>query len=108
MGFGGYFIPPASLLLDPPLLRYLAASVLAFAPVFFANLVFTSSFRDTRTADMAFASNVVGAVVGGCLEYVALITGYRELTLVIAALYVVALLFERVGMLGEKEPASAR
>ena len=60
-----YVIPPASLLLDPPLLRYLAASVLAFAPVFFANLVFTSSFRDTRTADMAFASNVVGAVVGG-------------------------------------------
>ena len=44
-----------------------AALDLAFAPVFVANLVFTYSFRDTRTADMAFASNLLGAMVGGAL-----------------------------------------
>ena len=42
-----FLIPPESLLLDPPWLRYLLAAVLAFAPVFFANLVFSYSFRDT-------------------------------------------------------------
>ena len=57
------------------------AAVLAFAPVFFANLVFSHSFRDTRTADMAFASNLLGAMVGGALEYLALITGYQALLL---------------------------
>ena len=63
------------------------AAVLAFAPVFFANLVFSYSFRDTRTADMAFASNLLGAMVGGALEYLALLTGYQALLPLVAVLY---------------------
>jgi SAM-dependent methyltransferase len=88
-----FIIPPESLLIDPVWLRYGLAAILAFAPVFFANLVFTYSFRDTRTADMAFASNLLGAMVGGALEYLALLTGYRLLLVVVAALYLVAWLF---------------
>ena len=88
-----FVIPPESLLVDPPWLRYLLAGVLAFAPVFLANLVFTYSFRDTRTADMAFASNLLGAMVGGAMEYIALISGYRALLLVVAVLYALAWLF---------------
>lgn len=99
--YGGLFgalavafaLPPESLLIDPPELRYALAAVVAFAPVFLANLVFTYSFRDTRTADMAFASNLLGAMVGGALEYVALLTGYRVLLVVVAALYGLAWLF---------------
>ena len=82
-----YVLPPSTLLFDPAWLRYLAAAVIAFAPVFFANLVFTASFRDTTTADMAFASNLIGAMIGGVLEYAALLTGYQALLLVVAALY---------------------
>jgi hypothetical protein len=85
-----FLLPPATLILEPPIARYLIAAMLAFAPVFFANLVFSYSFRDTRTADMAFASNLLGAVVGGALEYLALITGYSLLLVVVAALYGVA------------------
>jgi hypothetical protein len=88
-----FVLPPESLLIDPPWLRYLLAGVVAFAPVFLANLVFTYSFRDTRTADMAFASNLLGAMVGGAMEYVALLTGYRFLLVVVAALYLLAWLF---------------
>jgi hypothetical protein len=88
-----WLVPPESLLIDPPELRYLLAAVLAFAPVFFANLVFSHSFRDTRTADMAFASNLLGAMAGGALEYLALITGYQALLLVVAGLYGLAWLF---------------
>lgn len=91
----GYALPPASLLIDPPEARYLVASALAFAPVFFANLVFAYSFRDTRAADMAFASNLIGMVVGGVLEYSALVTGYQALLLIVAALYLAALLLAR-------------
>ncbi len=43
-----FMLPPESLLIDPPWLRYLLAGVVAFAPVFLANLVFTYSFRDTK------------------------------------------------------------
>jgi hypothetical protein len=88
-----FLLPPESLLFDPPALRYALAAGLAFAPVFFANLVFTRSFRDTKTADMAFASNLLGAMVGGALEYLALITGYQALLLVVAGLYALAYLF---------------
>jgi len=88
-----FLLPPESLLVDPPWLRYLLAGVVAFAPVFLANLVFTYSFRDTRTADMAFASNLLGAMAGGAMEYVALLTGYRFLLIVVAALYALAWLF---------------
>jgi len=82
-----YVLPPSALLFDPAWLRYIAAAVIAFAPVFFANLVFTASFRDTRTADMAFASNLIGAMVGGVLEYAALVTGYQALLIIVAVLY---------------------
>lgn len=85
-----YLLPPEQLLLDVPALRYALAAAVAFAPVFFANLVFTRSFRDTAHPDMAFASNLLGAVVGGVLEYAALLTGYRQLLVLVAALYVVA------------------
>ncbi|HET7182742.1 MAG TPA: fused MFS/spermidine synthase [Candidatus Limnocylindrales bacterium] len=88
-----FVLPPESLLIDPPALRYLLAGLVAFAPVFLANLVFTYSFRDTRTADMAFASNLLGAMAGGALEYVALLTGYRALLIIVAALYLLAWLF---------------
>jgi hypothetical protein len=67
--------------------------VLAFAPIFFANLVFSYSFRETKTADMAFASNLLGAMAGGAMEYLALLTGYRALLIAVAVLYGLAWLF---------------
>lgn len=101
-----YVVAPDSLLFDPPWLRYVIASALAFAPIFLANLVFTFSFRDTPTADMAFASNLLGAVVGGCLEYLALVTGYQALLLLLVALYAVAgLLATRFRLLADRDLA---
>jgi hypothetical protein len=99
-----YLLPPESLLIDPPALRYVLAAALAFAPVFVANLVFTYSFRDTQRADMAFASNLLGAIVGGALEYLALLSGYRALLLLVALLYFLAwLLATRLRWLSDVE-----
>jgi hypothetical protein len=101
-----FLLPPESLLIDPPLVRYGLAAAVAFAPVFFANLVFSYSFRDTRTADMAFASNLLGAMVGGTLEYLALLTGYGALLLIVAALYALAYLFAtRLRLLADRDLA---
>jgi hypothetical protein len=102
-----FLLPPQSLLIDPPILRYGLAAIVAFAPVFLANLVFSYSFRDTATADMSFASNLLGAMVGGALEYLALITGYQALLLVVALFYALAWLFATKLRLGaDKELAS--
>ncbi len=85
-----FLIPPSALLIEPAWLRYVAATALAFSPVFFANLCFTYSFRDSASADMSFASNLLGAVLGGTLEYIALISGYQQLAWLVAGLYLAA------------------
>jgi hypothetical protein len=90
-----YLLPPDRLLIEPIGLRYVVAGAIAFAPVFFANLVFTHSFRETDAADMAFASNLVGAMVGGALEYLALVTGFRGLLVVVVILYASAYILSR-------------
>jgi hypothetical protein len=67
--------------------RFLAGSTLAFAPVFLANLVFAQRFADVHNSGTAFAVNLLGAMVGGALEYLSLVTGYRVLLIVIGGLY---------------------
>jgi hypothetical protein len=53
---------------------------------------------------MAFASNLLGAMVGGAIEYLALLTGYQALLLVVAALYGIAwLLARRFRLLADRE-----
>jgi hypothetical protein len=73
-------------------MRYVLASVLAFAPVFIANIIFTNSFRDSETADIAFASNLLGMLIGGSMEYFSMLVGYRLLLIPVMILYTCALL----------------
>lgn len=102
-----YLLPPSSLLIEPLGLRYVVASALAFAPVFLANLVFAHSFRDTEAADLAFASNLLGAMVGGVLEWAALVTGDQALLLVVMGLYAGAYLaVARARWLGDRRVAA--
>lgn len=74
--------------------RFAAAVALGFAPVFFGNLVFADRFGEAASSTVAFGTNVLGAIVGGVLEYGALVVGYRALLLGVAALYVAALAFK--------------
>jgi hypothetical protein len=82
-----FFLPPAWLLDLAIVPRFLAAVAVAFAPIFTANLVFTQRFKDTGDSTAAFGANLLGAMVGGVLEYLALITGYRLLLVLVAVLY---------------------
>jgi hypothetical protein len=59
----------------------------AFVPVFLANLVFARRSRDVASSNVAFGANLLGAMVGGVLEYVSLITGYRALLILVGALW---------------------
>ena len=72
--------------------RLLAATLLAFLPIFLANIAFAKRFQQSSDSQEAFAVNLIGAMVGGCLEYAALITGYNNLLLLTGALYLVAFL----------------
>jgi hypothetical protein len=98
-------VPPEALLLGNPLVRYLLASVMAFTPVFLANIIFANSFRDSETADVAFASNLLGIMVGGGLEYFSMLIGYRMLLLFVIVFYACALLLRNRRQGGVQESA---
>jgi hypothetical protein len=100
-----WVVPQESLLDLPVIARFLAGSALAFAPIFFANLIFAQRFSDVETSATAFAVNLFGAMVGGTLEYLALITGYRFLLIVIGALYGLAFVAGRLRRRAVAQPA---
>jgi len=85
-----YVVPNASLLALPVLPRLVAAIALAFAPIFLANLAFAKRFAGADDAPSAFGVNILGAMVGGCIEYLALIVGFRNLLIVAGLLYLAA------------------
>jgi len=90
-----WLVPPAALLPLPVPARFIAAVLLAFTPVFLANLIFAERFRGVEASTVAFGANLLGAMVGGVLEYGALLTGYRFLIVGAAILYGLAFLFGR-------------
>jgi hypothetical protein len=87
-----WLVPQESILSLPPVLRFIAGSAVAFAPIFCANLVFAQRFRDVASSTVAFGANLLGAMLGGAIEYVALISGYRFLLVIVAVLYGLAFL----------------
>jgi spermidine synthase len=90
-----FVVPSGSLLSLPAAPRFVAAVALAFAPIFLANLIFAERFRDVAHATEAFGANLLGAMVGGVLEYAALLVGYRALLVVAGLLYGLAFVLGR-------------
>ena len=100
-------IPPERLLelsIGP---RFVAAVALAFAPIFVANLVFAQRFKETSKTTVAFGANLLGAMLGGVVEYAAIAVGYRALLLVVAAFYALAFVSERRLGLGDTEAVAS-
>jgi hypothetical protein len=85
-----WVVPQADLLSLPVIPRFLAGCALAFAPVYLANLIFSQKFKEADSTAPAFAANLLGAIAGGILEYLSLITGYRFLLILVAVLYALA------------------
>ena len=87
-----YFIEPR-LAADLPFMpRLIVAILLAFVPIYLANVAFSKRFGASDDSQSAFGLNLLGAMLGGCLEYLALLTGYRNLLLLVAVLYLFAFL----------------
>jgi hypothetical protein len=90
-----WLVPPAALLGLPVATRFAASVAVAFAPVFVANLIFAQRFRTVGASTVAFGANLLGAMLGGVLEYVAIATGYRLLLVAVAIAYGLAFLIGR-------------
>jgi hypothetical protein len=79
-----------------PLATRVALSVvLVCGPLLASGVVFALSLARTRDASRALASNLLGAIAGGVVEYLSMVTGFRALVLLAATFYLAALLFDQ-------------
>jgi len=105
-------LPFHTLLVPNLALRYALGCAVLFSPILLANLIFGRLFGDTVSPDVALASNLLGAFLGGALEYASLQLGYHLLLLLVIAAYIlsfVAVAYQRGrGVRGGDVLAAAR
>ena len=85
-----YTLSRRLLTFEDPLLRFAAASLLTFSPIFFANVLFGVAFRDQEVPEHVFGWNLIGATLGAVLEYTSLSFGYNALVLLVVLCYTAA------------------
>ena len=92
----------------PPVPRFAVGVTIAFLPIFLANLLFAVRFKGVGSSTTAFGANLLGAMVGGALEYLALILGFNALLVVVALCYSLAFFTGRKHLLPASPLAQVR
>jgi hypothetical protein len=88
------FYPLSNLLrLESGVARFILGSLMTFSPIFFANLIFSLTFRDQALPEHLFGWNLLGATVGGLVEYASMATGYNALAVIVAVCYTLVFAF---------------
>jgi spermidine synthase len=101
-----YFFDLSQLAFLPPVPRALLVGTLTTLPMLFSGILFMDSFGNAERKDLALGANLLGALAGGLLQSVTFVTGVKALLLIVAALYLVALL-TRPQVKVEREPQLA-
>jgi hypothetical protein len=76
--------------------------VLVFVPIFFAGVIFATSFKRTTQPDRAFGINVAGAMIGGLAEYSSMALGFQYVVLIAILFYALS----AIGLTGEEDTSS--
>ena len=90
-----YFVPVGRVSFSSRLVESTFYGALVFSPVFFAGLLFSSSFRRSSSTAADFGANLLGAMIGGVAEYLSLLAGYRFLLILVAGCYLLAVVIDR-------------
>jgi hypothetical protein len=90
-----YLVPAHSLLWMSAPAQWAVGAVLVGLPILFAALAFAVMLRGQQNATRGLGFNLLGAIVGGILEYAVMLTGVKALYLIAAAGYLCALLAMR-------------
>jgi len=90
--FVTYLVPTEALVGRSAAVRLMLSVLMVGGPIFFASVCFALRFRVRPAADIAFGWNLLGAVVGGLLEFLSMSVGLRALTLIAILAYLSAFL----------------
>jgi len=88
-----YALPLEKLFYESWMLRAVMATLALCTPVFFAGIIFISSFERAGFRGTALGSNLFGALLGGLLESLSMWFGLKSLTILAAILYFASSLF---------------
>jgi SAM-dependent methyltransferase len=88
--FAGMFISGANLTFLPLDLDKIVLTAILTAPLFFSGMAFSSELDQHSEVPAALSSNLLGAMVGGFLEYNAMYFGFRSLYVIALAMYALA------------------
>lgn len=82
-----YFVPREWVLGMPFSARLAWTLLVVPIPIFFAGVIFSTTFRLAAQPSTALAANLVGAAIGGFLEYLNMLVGSHALLLIVIAAY---------------------
>jgi hypothetical protein len=85
-------IPMDDFLALPGMSKVVVSCAVVFLPVFFAGVIFATSFRSSTRPDVDFGANIAGIILGGLSEYLSLILGFSHLLWVAMAYYLLSAL----------------
>ena len=60
-------------------------------PIFFAGLIFSTTFRQASNPSSFFGANLIGAMIGGFSEYLSMVIGNQNLMFLVIGAYLVSL-----------------
>ena len=72
--------------------RAAIAGLAVAVPIFFAGIIFSSELRSRSDAAAALGSNLCGAVVGGLLENLSMLTGLKAVVMLALVFYLTSML----------------
>lgn len=89
---GLYFLDLSRFAFLPYATKAAVVGLLTSLPMLFSGIVFIRSFAAADRKDAALAANLMGALAGGLLQSVTFLVGIKALLLIVAAMYLAAVL----------------
>jgi hypothetical protein len=86
------FVPREVILGQTYTVRLIWTLVAVPLPIFFAGLIFSSTFKNAANPSALFGSNLIGATIGGFCEYLGMWIGSEALSYIVIAAYVASLI----------------
>ena len=86
-----YFFPIHLILSYGLIIKFISAGILIGLPIFFSGVIFVTKFKNSSQRSIAMGSNLIGAMLGGVMEYSSMIIGFKNLTFLIVIFYVASM-----------------
>lgn len=74
------------------LVQNLFSAMYIALPIFFSSLLFAYYFKGTKNISTAFGANLLGAMLGGFIEYSSMLFGLNNLYIIAAIFYLISLI----------------